>query len=115
VNVYWGVLNLLPIYPLDGGQVSRELCGKVWGSRGRRISLQISFVLALLLVAYALLCAIDTSQFGAGITEKWPWWAPRGSIFTAILFGLLAMSSYQLLQQPDFSQDDWDDRPPWER
>lgn len=25
VSVYWALLNLLPIYPLDGGQISREL------------------------------------------------------------------------------------------
>jgi len=25
VNIFWGLLNLLPVYPLDGGQISREL------------------------------------------------------------------------------------------
>lgn len=26
INVAWGVLNLLPVYPLDGGQICSELC-----------------------------------------------------------------------------------------
>jgi Zn-dependent protease len=116
VNLYWGILNLLPIFPLDGGHVSRELCGKVWGSRGRRISLKISFVLALVLVAYALLCEMDRRGMGAGVTHELPWWFPRGGFFTAILFGMLAYSSYQLLQLPDWTEDHWDDnRPPWAR
>ena len=25
VNILWGLMNLLPIYPLDGGQIAREL------------------------------------------------------------------------------------------
>ena len=25
VNIYWALLNLVPIYPLDGGQISREM------------------------------------------------------------------------------------------
>jgi Zn-dependent protease len=116
VNLYWGILNLLPIYPLDGGQVSREVCGKFWGGRGRRISLQVSFAAALVIVGYSLLCAMDDRGMGAGLTGQLPHWLPRGGVWTAILFGLLAMSSYQMLQQPDYSESPWDDdRPPWSR
>ena len=25
VNIFWGLVNLLPVFPLDGGQISREL------------------------------------------------------------------------------------------
>ena len=25
VNILWGLVNLLPVYPLDGGQIAREL------------------------------------------------------------------------------------------
>jgi Zn-dependent protease len=110
VNIIWGVFNLLPVYPLDGGQVSRELCGMKWGRRGKRISLKISFGTALAVVAYALFCTID-ARTGAGLLKELPWWVPRGSIFTAILFGLLAYESYQLLQYRDWADDHWaDDR-----
>ncbi len=26
INLFWGLFNLLPIFPLDGGQVTREVC-----------------------------------------------------------------------------------------
>jgi stage IV sporulation protein FB len=116
VNLWWGILNLLPVYPLDGGQVCRELCLMKWGTRGKRVSLKISFVVALLLVAYALLCEIDTGRFGAGATKDWPDWIPRGTIFTAILFGFLAYVSYQLLQRIEWTDTHWEnDKLPWER
>ncbi len=115
VNLYWGLFNLLPVFPLDGGQVSRELCVMKWGTRGKRISLKISFVIALVMVAYALLCEIDTGQFGAKFTAAWPAWVPLGSIFTAILFGCLAYESYRLLQRVEWTDTHWDNKAPWER
>jgi Zn-dependent protease len=116
VNILWGVFNLLPVYPLDGGQVCRELCGMKWGGRGRRISLQISFGFALLIVAYSIFCAMDQRGMGAGFTAELPWWFPPGTVYTAILFGLLAYTSYQLLQEPDWTESHWtDDRTPYDR
>jgi stage IV sporulation protein FB len=115
VNLWWGVFNLLPVYPLDGGQVCRELCVMKWGTRGKRTSLRISFIVALLLVGYALLCEIDTGQFGAGLTKDLPSWVPRGTIFTALLFGFLAYDSYRLLQRTEWTDTHWDDRTPFEK
>jgi Zn-dependent protease len=115
VNLLWGIFNLLPVYPLDGGHVCRELCGMKWGTRGKRISLQISFVTALILVAYSLLCAIDDGQFGAKLLNELPWWVPRLTVFSAILFGILAYESYRLLQRIEWTDTHWDDRLPWEK
>ncbi len=115
VNLGWGLFNLLPVFPLDGGQVNRELCGMRWGVRGKRISLKVSFGIALTVVAYSLFCVLEREGGGAGVLKDMPWWIPRGTVYTAILFGLLAFSSYELLQQPDWTDDHWDDRPPWAR
>ena len=115
VNLVWGLFNLLPVFPLDGGQVVRELCGMKWGTRGKRISLQISFVVALMVVAYSLFCEIDTGKFGTGVTDQFPWWVPPGTMYTAILFGLLAYESYRLLQRVEWTDTHWDDKLPWER
>lgn len=115
VNLYWGLLNLLPVFPLDGGQVSRELCTAKWGTRGTRVSLKVSFAVALLLVAYSLWCEIDTGQFGANVTADFPSWVPLGSVYLAILFGFLAYESYRLLQRIEWTDTHWDDKVPWER
>ncbi|MFO0825363.1 MAG: site-2 protease family protein [Gemmataceae bacterium] len=116
VNLYWGIFNLLPVFPLDGGQVSRELCEGKWRGRGLVMSLKISFGFAVAVVVYSLLCELDVRQRD-GFLDFLPWWFPRGSVFTAILFGLLAAQSYQLLQfhGRGYYYEAPDDRVPWEK
>jgi Zn-dependent protease len=115
VNLVWGLMNLLPVFPLDGGQVSRELCEKARPGRGLQLALKISIGVATAVAIYSLLCALDAR--GAGfLPPEIPLWA-RGSFYTAILFGLLAAQSYQILQQvgPGTYYEGPDDRVPWER
>jgi len=76
INILWGAVNLLPIYPLDGGRISRELCLVGHPRRGIVISLQISIAAALIMALVGL----------------------SHSFFVIILFGYLAYSSYQTLQ-----------------
>jgi membrane-associated protease RseP (regulator of RpoE activity) len=78
VNVFWGLINLVPVYPLDGGSVTRNVLIQVDPMDGVRKSLWIS-VIAGGLVALAGLIFLR-------------------SIFMALLFGLLAFQSYQSLQ-----------------
>lgn len=116
INLYWGVFNLLPVFPLDGGQVSQEVCGGIWRRRGERIALQISFAVACLMAVYGVACYID--QKDRALLDWLPAWVPRAGMWTAILFGMLAAQSYQLLQQlarPSYYFEDADDRPPWRR
>lgn len=116
VNLVWGVFNLLPVFPLDGGQVCRELCGMKWSpTRATRVSLKISFGVALAVVAWSIFCAMDRSNMGAGVLTGLPWWVPRGTVYTMILFGILAYQSYQLLQRVEWTDTHWDDRLPWEK
>jgi len=78
VNIAWGLVNLLPIYPLDGGRVSRELLTLKNPRDGIVLSLQISAIVAILM---AIVGAV-----------AWQ------SLYTAIMFGYLAYSNYQTLQ-----------------
>ncbi len=95
-NLYWGLLNLLPIYPLDGGKVARELA-VVWGGRrGVEWSLAVSMATAGLVAVYALFF----------------WSKP---LFSVLMFGYLAFISYQMLQAirqagwQNFQDEDDDD------
>lgn len=66
---------------------------------------------------YSLGCELELRQGGRWF-DFLPWWFPRGSFWTAILFGMLAVQSYQLLQQVRWTDTHWDDggdRPPWRR
>jgi len=49
VNIFWGLVNLLPIFPLDGGQIARELFGLAMPGDGLRLSLWLSTLCAGLL------------------------------------------------------------------
>jgi Zn-dependent protease len=119
VNLFWGIMNLLPVFPLDGGQVSRELCEAKWRNRGLAVALKISIVTAAAVAIYSLVCEIERRSGEAKLTGFLPWWVPRGDVFTAILFGLLAAQSYMLLQQlrgsGGYYYEGPDDRVPWER
>ena len=117
VNLVWGIFNLFPVFPLDGGQVSRELCEGRWRGRGLRICLQISVGVAIAVVVYSGLCAIDAKSGGKLFGGVIPWWL-RGTWLTAILFGMLAVQNYQYLQQIGggggyYYEGRDDDRPPW--
>jgi Zn-dependent protease len=78
VNIFWGLLNLLPIYPLDGGQVARELFGVYGGSDGLRQSLWLSLIAAAGLAVLALVRLDDQ--------------------FLAFFFGYLAYTNYSVIR-----------------
>jgi Zn-dependent protease len=108
INLFWGLMNLLPIWPLDGGQVSRDFLGYIAPGQGMRLSLGISFVLAALIAVHALLVHYGKPHL--------PYLGWLGGVYVAVLFGLLALQSFQLLQQAVANRRHWhDDGSPWER
>ena len=116
VNIFWGLVNLLPVWPLDGGQVCREICDSYRGREGLRLSLQISLYTASAFAVLALL------QWASKDKPLIPYLPLGGSLFPAFFFGLMAYQSWHILQQVQrggrFQDDDDEDRkprPPWER
>ena len=86
VSVGWAVFNLLPIYPLDGGQIARSL-GQIWfGPEGIRYSLMLSMVVGGFV-------AITSYQ--------------AGSTLMALMFASFAYSSYEALQSTRGSYRPW--------
>ncbi len=110
INLFWPVLNLLPIWPLDGGQISREVFGRVMGERGVRVALGLSLVVAALLAINAL-CAMPR-VLGKPLI---PWVGVlfAGGLFMVVFFALFAVQSWQALQalevQRRWHEDHWDD------
>ncbi|MDP1545619.1 MAG: site-2 protease family protein [Anaerolineales bacterium] len=78
VNIFWGLINLVPVIPLDGGQVTRNILIQRDPWNGLRISLWVSVVAGALMALVGFLFL--------------------GSIYMAFLFALLAFQSYQALQ-----------------
>lgn len=76
VNFYWGLVNLLPVYPLDGGQAALAICEQADPRGGRRKSLMLSAALA---GAVAIFGALEQNPY------------------LALMFVILAVSSLQLL------------------
>lgn len=55
VNLFWTILNLLPVWPLDGGHLLRILLEGMFGFRGTKIAIIVSLVFAALLGIYAVI------------------------------------------------------------
>ncbi|HSL29531.1 MAG TPA: site-2 protease family protein [Anaerolineales bacterium] len=78
VNIFWGLINLVPVFPLDGGHVSRNVLLQADPVDGVRKSLWIS------VIAGALVALAGFVFFR--------------SLFMALMFGMLAFQSYQALR-----------------
>ena len=74
LNVVWGLVNCLPILPLDGGQFAREILTGVNPRNGLLWTFQLSMLVAALVAV-------------AGVMF-------RQDFFLALFFGYLAYSSY---------------------
>lgn len=77
ISVFWGALNLVPVYPLDGGQIATALAVQGDPKNGMKTASTISIIFAVLL-AYLFY--------------------REGSVFAAFFFGYLAYQNYQALQ-----------------
>ncbi len=114
MNLYWPLLNLLPVFPLDGGQISRELCCEASPAKGLLASLWISLMVAGTLALNALAGEYGKSFIPAIVPGYFR--APTG-LWPAIFFAMFAVGSWQAImaeQQSRRAPED-DDALPWER
>ncbi|MBK9259689.1 MAG: hypothetical protein IPM54_07585 [Polyangiaceae bacterium] len=86
VNVYWGIFNLIPVLPLDGGHVLEHALGP----KRLRMTAIISMVVGFSVALYFL---------------------QAGSIWAAFIFGMGAFQSLRLLQVGGTDIDQSDLRP----
>lgn len=52
VNAFWCLLNLLPLWPLDGGRLAVELGDAVLGRRGQTLALLLSLAITVGLIVF---------------------------------------------------------------
>jgi stage IV sporulation protein FB len=89
VNIFWTVINLLPVIPLDGGQLLRIVLEKIFGVKGFKYTLITSMSIAVAISLFFFL-----SQ----------------SYLIGALFFLLAFQSYDTLRRTrHLSENDRDD------
>jgi stage IV sporulation protein FB len=74
VNVVWGLFNLLPVYPLDGGQMTRVVWVKCNPWEGIRKSLILSIMVCIFMAISSLM-------------EK--------NMFMVLMFGMMGYNNYQ--------------------
>ena len=74
INLWWGLVNLLPVLPLDGGRVLQGVCNSISPFRGDEYARRISIVVGGLTAAFFLL---------------------NGRTYAGILFLSLTMSNVQ--------------------
>lgn len=110
INLYWSVLNLLPVYPLDGGQLVREAISRKRPWQAMDMTLKISIVAATIAAIVAAISAVITQARGGD-----------GSWMPAFLFAALAVMNYQSLTQhggesgnrPNTARQSWERDPNW--
>jgi Zn-dependent protease len=77
INLWWGLVNLLPVFPLDGGQIARNVMTGLWPRDGLEKSLKLSLVV------------------GGGVAL---YFFMDDETYAGILFAALAVESLQYLQ-----------------
>jgi len=87
VNLWWGLVNLLPVYPLDGGQVAQQVCQRLDPYRGMANTFKLGIIVGV----------------GVAIVA----WQKADETYVALMFLLLAFNNYQMLEQTSGRRGPW--------
>ncbi|MBL9131184.1 MAG: hypothetical protein JNG86_08300 [Verrucomicrobiaceae bacterium] len=94
VSIFWALLNLVPILPLDGGRLCAAFLGKI------RTALIISLVSAIAIA----LSSLDSRGWGdmqtriLDIIDIRAGTRIGGGMFTVLFFGMMALNNWKQLQ-----------------
>jgi stage IV sporulation protein FB len=102
VNSFWPILNLLPIWPLDGGRISRETFEWLMPERGTATSLIVSMIVAAGLAINSLLALKGVGIFPSLL----------GDMYLGLFFALFAVNNFQEWQMVRYrARHPWDNEP----
>ena len=82
-NLSWSLLNLIPVWPLDGGRISHQVIGRFRAFDSWELMLKLSILVCAGMVSW---CAFEFVQHG------------QGDKFLMIMFALLGFQNFQSLQ-----------------
>lgn len=104
INLLWALVNLLPVWPLDGGQIVQTLLDRVDPVHGPRRTHIIGMITAGAIAVY-LASRLE------GLGEM------SGNMFPVIFFGYFGLINYQALQahHQHFVENGPDDADWWKR
>ncbi len=104
INLIWGLVNLLPVFPLDGGQIAREIIVARRPYDGLLLTFRFSMIAAVTIAVIFFILML----LGVG---SW--------FFAILIFGLLAYMNHQLSQPRNlsgFAEGDYGSQSsPWEQ
>jgi stage IV sporulation protein FB len=78
INLFWGLVNLMPVFPLDGGRICFEVCNGRGSYSGQSRAYQIGMMAAGMMALY---------------------FANQNRLLAALMFGSLAYQNYQFYTQ----------------
>ncbi len=83
INWYWSLMNLLPVWPLDGGQIAHQVIGRFRTYDAWDLTLKLSILVCVAVIGWTL---FETSR--SGEPDK----------FRIVMFAMLAFQNFQTLQ-----------------
>ena len=78
INLIWGLVNLVPVWPMDGGQILGVFLTKLFKRRGQELTHGISLLIAALGAMYVYQSTED--------------------VYLTMLLGMFAFQNFQILQ-----------------
>ncbi len=98
MNLFWSVLNLLPIIPMDGGLIMRDVSTGVSPRGGVWFAFGLSFLIAGLIAIYSLIVMQrpELRRYYFGLP-----------IFNLVMFGMMALQNFAALRAHEAEQRRW--------
>ncbi len=121
MNIVWGIFNLLPILPMDGGNILREFLTLLGVRSSQLVALLVSVLLGgtLCLIGFSMMFNVNIPFLSAFLPKN------INPFFLTFWMAIMTVMNFQQLkalqQQRSFDRrvtyyaDDDDDTPPWRR
>jgi Zn-dependent protease len=96
ITLFTNIMNLLPIIPMDGGNIFKVICVLVSPRGGLMFAFIWSFTLALMLTLYFLIVVLKRYDF---ISKPDLWYPFAFPEFSLLIFAMLAFQCFRAYRQ----------------